>query len=185
MLVRWSLDQLDTFIRVAVTRIFFSVIILEEIFSWRGGISKKKCKRYKCHPKMNLCKFHPNWTMWKYSKLGEKLEIDWRMDWCGEPTLQPKDFVTFFLKRNFNTEFEISFVSTLDISSYMQSEQPRISGKHLTRLVKNSMAAVTCIATLLCGPQVFGRSANAAAVAGFPGLHINNYERSNEFLRTI
>ena len=32
----------------------------------RGGISKKKCKRHKCHPKMNLYrKSHPNRTTFK------------------------------------------------------------------------------------------------------------------------
>ena len=61
----------------------------------------------------------------------------------------------FFSKRNFETEFEISFVGTMDISSYTQSEQPRVAGKHSTRLAKNAMAAVTYIATLLSKPPSF------------------------------
>ena len=38
-----------------------------------GRILKKKCRRQKCPPKMNPCsKFHPNRTMAKCSKSGEK-----------------------------------------------------------------------------------------------------------------
>ena len=34
-----------------------------------GRISRKKCKRHKCHPKLNLRrKFHPNRTMGECSK---------------------------------------------------------------------------------------------------------------------
>ena len=51
--------------------------------------------------------------------------------------------------------FEISFVGTIDISLYTYSEQPGVAGKHLTRLAKNGMAAVTYIATMLCGPPSF------------------------------
>ena len=61
----------------------------------------------------------------------------------------------FFSKRNFDTGFKISFVGTMVISSYTQSEQPRLAGKHLTRLAKNGIAAVTYIATLLHGPPSF------------------------------
>ena len=61
----------------------------------------------------------------------------------------------FFSKRNFDTGFEISFVGTIDISSYTQSKQPRIAGKHLTRLAKNGMSVVTYIATMLRGPPSF------------------------------
>ena len=48
-----------------------------------------------------------------------------------------------FSMRNFDTEFEISFVGTMNISSYTKSEQPRVAEKYLTRLAKNGMAAVT------------------------------------------
>ena len=61
----------------------------------------------------------------------------------------------FFSKKNFDTEFEISLFGTMDISPYTQSEQPRVAGKHSTRLEKNSMAVVTYIATLFCGPPSF------------------------------
>ena len=36
----------------------------------------------------------------------------------------------FFSKRNFDTGFEISFVGTMDISSYTQYEQPRVAGTY-------------------------------------------------------
>ena len=39
-------------------------------------------------------------------------------------------FCNFFSKRNFDTGFEISFVGTLDISSYTKSEPLRVAGKH-------------------------------------------------------
>ena len=42
-----------------------------------------------------------------------------------------------FSKTKFNSWFGISFVGTMDISSYTQSERPRIAGKYITRLVKN------------------------------------------------
>ena len=75
------------------------------------------------------------------------------------PRYSPKTsslrFRNFFSKRNFDIEFEISFVGTMDISLYTQSEQRRVAGKHLTRLAKNSMAAVTYIATLLCESPSF------------------------------
>ena len=61
----------------------------------------------------------------------------------------------FFSKRNFDTRFELSFVGIMDISSYKQSEKPRASGKHLTRLAKNSKAAVAYIAILLRGHPSF------------------------------
>ena len=32
----------------------------------------------------------------------------------------------------------------MDISLYTEYEQPRVAGKHLTRLANNGMAAVTC-----------------------------------------
>ena len=51
--------------------------------------------------------------------------------------------------------FEISFVGTMHISSYTQSEQPTVAGKHLTKHAKDGMAAVTYIATLLRGPSCF------------------------------
>ena len=35
-------------------------------------------------------------------------------------------------------------------------DQPRVARKHLTKLAKNGMAAVTYIAILLAGFQVFG-----------------------------
>ena len=54
----------------------------------------------------------------------------------------------------------------MDISSHTKSEQPRVAGKHLTRLAKNGMVAVTYIATLLRGPPSVV-SAIAAALAGF------------------
>ena len=53
-----------------------------------------------------------------------------------------------FSKRNIDTGFEISFVGTVDISTYTQSEQPRVAGKHLTILAKNGMAAATHTATI-------------------------------------
>ena len=61
----------------------------------------------------------------------------------------------YFTKRNFDTESKISFVGTMDISSYTQSEQPRVAGKQQTRLAQNGMAVVTCIATLLRWPPSF------------------------------
>ena len=57
-----------------------------------------------------------------------------------------------FSKRNFDTEFEISFVGTINISSHTQSEQLRVAAKPFTRLAKNGMADVTHIATGLHGP---------------------------------
>ena len=33
----------------------------------------------------------------------------------------------------------------MDISQYTESEQPRLAGKHVTRLAENGMAVVTCI----------------------------------------
>ena len=54
-----------------------------------------------------------------------------------------KNGKNFFSIRNFDTEFEISFVSTMDISTYTQSDQARIAEKHLTRLAENGMAAAT------------------------------------------
>ena len=68
------------------------------------------------------------------------------------PSLRLRKFLS---KRNFDTGFEISFVGTMDISPYTQSELPRVSGKHSTKLAKNGMAAVTYIATLLRGPPSF------------------------------
>ena len=45
-----------------------------EVLGGREGILKKKCKRHKYHPKMNLCrKFHPNLIMGKRSKIGQKV----------------------------------------------------------------------------------------------------------------
>jgi len=42
------------------------------------GISKKKYKRHKWHPTINLCrKFPPIWTMGKFSKLGGKFRRKW------------------------------------------------------------------------------------------------------------
>ena len=49
----------------------------------------------------------------------------------------------------------ISFVSTIDISSNPQSEQPMVAGKHLMRLTKNGMAVETYIANLLRDPSSF------------------------------
>jgi len=73
-----------------------------------------------------------------------------------------------FLKGISKRGFEKRFLGTMDISSYMQSEQARLAGKHLTRLSKNGIAAVTYIATLLRGPPKFLLgSATAAMVAGF------------------
>ena len=51
-------------------------------------------------------------------------------------------FLNFFSKRNFDTGYEISSVGITDFSVYTKSEQLRIAGKHLTRLVKNGYAAV-------------------------------------------
>ena len=51
----------------------------------------------------------------------------------------------FFPKRIFDTGFEIKFVGTMNKSSYTQSEQLRVAGKHLTRLAKIDMAVVTYI----------------------------------------
>ena len=68
----------------------------------------------------------------------------------------------FYSKRNLDTEFEVSLVGTMDkdISWYTQSELPMVAGKHLTRHAKNGYAAVAILATLLRGPQVFGRDGN-------------------------
>ena len=87
----------------------------------------------------------------KCSKLGGKL-TEGRTDKKNQhhslktPSLRLRNF---FSKRNFDTGLEISFVGTMDISSYTQSEQPTAAEKYLTRLAKNGMVAVTCIATLL------------------------------------
>ena len=56
----------------------------------------------------------------------------------------------------------------MDISSYnMQSEQPKVVGKHLTRFAKNGMAVATYIAKLHRGhKKLLVRPAIAAAVAG-------------------
>ena len=96
-----------------------------------------------CHSKLNLRrKFHPNRIMGKCSKL----EMDWPVHVenprysLKTPNLRPRNF---FSKRNFDTEFEIYFVGTMDIQSYTQSEQPRVVGKHLTRLARNGMVDVT------------------------------------------
>ena len=51
----------------------------------------------------------------------------------------------FFSKINFDTRFKMNFVGTMDISSCMQSENPRIEGKHITKLAKNGMTIVTLI----------------------------------------
>ena len=48
-----------------------------------------------------------------------------------------------FYKMNFDTGLEIRFVSTMNISSYTQYEQPRVAEKQFTILAKNGMAAVT------------------------------------------
>ena len=43
----------------------------------------------------------------------------------------------------------------MDISTYTQSEQPRVAGKHLTTLAKNGMAAATHTATIAgYGPEI-------------------------------
>ena len=42
------------------------------VFGKKGGgnFDLRKCKRHKCHPKMNLYrKFYPNWTMGKCSQI--------------------------------------------------------------------------------------------------------------------
>ena len=41
-------------------------------FGGRGEITRKKCKRHEWHPKMNS-RIHPNRTMGKCSKSGEKV----------------------------------------------------------------------------------------------------------------
>ena len=56
--------------------------------------------------------------------------------------------------RNFDTEFDISFVGIMNILLYTQSEHSRIAEKYLTRLVKNGMAVVH-IATVVHGPPSF------------------------------
>ena len=70
--------------------------------------------------------------------------------------LKPPSFRlrNFIFKRNFDTRFEISFAGTIEISLYAQSEQPRVAGKHSTRLAKNGMAAVLKIATLASSATV-------------------------------
>ena len=54
----------------------------------------------------------------------------------------------------------------MNISPYTQSEQPRVTGKHLTRLAKNGYAAVTYIANLLRGSSKF-LVGLATAAAGY------------------
>ena len=53
--------------------------------------------------------------------------------------------LNIFSKRNFYVGLGISFVGTINLSSYMQSEQPKVAGKHLMRLANNGMAIVTCM----------------------------------------
>ena len=73
----------------------------------------------------------------------------------------------FFFKGNFNTGFDISFVGTMHIWSYTQSEQHRGG----SRKALNDMAAVTYIATLLRGLSKFlVGSATTAVVAGYTEL---------------
>ena len=61
----------------------------------------------------------------------------------------------------------------MDISSYTRSEQPRVAGKHLTRLAKNDMAAVTYsnpaswASKLLVGSET--------AVAGYFYVSLNSW----------
>ena len=82
--------------------------------------------------------------------------------------MQSLRFRNFFSKKNFDTRFEISLFCTMNMSSYMQSEQPSLAGKHLRDLLKNSMAVVTYIATLLRRPpKLLAGSATTAAVAGY------------------
>ena len=48
----------------------------------------------------------------------------------------------FFSKRNFDMGLRISSVGIPEISPYTNSEQPTVTGKNLTRHVKNGYAAV-------------------------------------------
>ena len=87
-----------------------------------------------------------------------------------EPALQSKTtnlrLRNLFSKRNFDTGFQINFVSTMDISPYTQSNQRKIAEKHLARLAENgivekwvvifrkkglSMAVVAAIGNPSCG----------------------------------
>ena len=77
----------------------------------------------------------------KVVKFRGKSVTDWRMTEVTKPLytqkwpyLRPR---TFFSKRNFDTRFRISSVGIPEISPYTKSKQPRITGKHLTRLAKN------------------------------------------------
>jgi len=80
-------------------------------------------------------KFHPNRTMEVFKirgKIGDGL-TDMENLRYSLKTLSLR-LSNIFLKGISKRGFEKRFLGTMDISSYMQSEQARLAGKHLTRL---------------------------------------------------
>ena len=120
-----------------------------------GGNFEKKNKNLQ-----SAMKFHPNRTMGKGSKIGGRLgNVTNQLTDVEKPSYTHKwlslRLGSFFSKRNLDTGFEISSVDIPEISPHTKCEQPRVAGKHLMRLAKNGMAAVTYRATLLRGPPSF------------------------------
>ena len=104
--------------------------------------------------------FHSNQKIGKGSKIEGKLEkLTNQPTNVENPRYNLKQLslrlCNFFLKRNFDTGYKISFVGILDISTYTKSEQSSVAGKHLKRHAKNDNAAVAYIATLLRWPPSF------------------------------
>ena len=86
-----------------------------------GGFRINRYKRYKCHPKINLLR-----TIGKLFKIGggegEREGVGNGLTDVENPRYSQKAqtlrLQNFFSKGNFDTGSEISFIGTMDISSY-------------------------------------------------------------------